>query len=150
MYGMNLALLSETLYFYFPLRTEEFIMGQNFTLPYEKIAAEEYFGLDLATGATVDEVEEEEILEDIKIEESYVPTLFGADLSQFSEPIFSYYPTKTEETQEGCNFVAPAPMEVVDQFVEEETEERIQWVNEFQIAHDYNKEQNEKELNEFL
>ena len=153
MHGMNLSLLTDTLYFYLPTRTtQDLIMGQQFALPYEKIAAQQYF-VELASAAsscTVEEIEEEEIEEDIKIEESYVPTLFGADLSQFSEPIFSYYPTKTEETQEGCNFVAPAPMEVVDQFVEEETEERIQWVNEFQIAHDYNKEQNEKELNEFL
>ena len=39
---------------------------------------------------------------------------------------------------------------VVDQFVEEETEEKIQWLNEFSVAHDYNKELYEREMNEFM
>jgi len=81
-------------------------MGQNFVLPYIKMAAQQHYGIDLVSGATVEEIEEEEeILEDIKIEEetTYVPTIFGADLSQFREPIFHYYPYRSEELQAGCN-----------------------------------------------
>ena len=89
--------MSEALHFFIPQRTEELITGQKFVLPYEKIAAQQFYGLDLITGATVEEIEEE-IEEDIKIEETtYVPTLFGADLSHFREPIFHYYPYRTED-----------------------------------------------------
>ena len=166
LYGCNISLLSETLFYYFPQRSCEFTLGDHFV---QKMSVCQYFGLDLVTGgATVEEIEEEEeeeIQEDIKIEETqYVPTLFGADLSHFSEPIFSYYPYRSEELQAGCNVVPPTQQVVIEEeqvAIEEElitpTLEEIEeieareWAHEFRNAHNnYQKEQNEKELNEFL